>query len=229
MNRMLLVCLMAATLTITIALPARAQTPALRKGVSVQMASTRNASPMAEADNDDAWVVAVTAGGDLYLGADAMTPDQLSEWMRSHPRSREANLYIKADARATFANVAKVLDMGRDVGFDAPVLLTSQIEPKTPGIMVPPKGLAVSVDAPANANSIVVRIARSQDSSTVSVNNEETSLAALQGTVRGLIQNTTDHVVIVRADGAVPFRDFINVVDICTSVGAKPVVPTPRI
>lgn len=229
MNRMLLVCLMAATLTITIALPARAQTPALRKGVSVQMASTRNASPMAEADNDDAWVVAVTAGGDLYLGADAMTPDQLSEWMRSHPRSREANLYIKADARATFANVAKVLDMGRDVGFDAPVLLTSQIEPKTPGIMVPPKGLAVSVDAPANANSIVVRIARSQDSSMVSVNNEETSLAALQGTVRGLIQNTTDHVVIVRADGAVPFRDFINVVDICTSVGAKPIVPTPRI
>lgn len=229
MNRMLLVCLIAVTFTVTIALPAWAQAPALRKGVSVQMASTRNASPMAEADNDDAWVIAVTAGGDLYLGAEAMTPDQLAEWMRSHPRSREANLYIKADARASFANVAKVLDIGRTVGFDAPGLLTSQIEPKTPGIMVPPKGLAVSVDAPANANAIVVRIARSPDSSTVSVNNEETSLAALQGTVRGLIQNTTDHVVIVRADGAVPFRDFINVVDICTSVGAKTVVPTPQI
>lgn len=229
MNRMLLVCLIAATFTITIALPSGAQAPALRKGVSVQMAPTRNASPMAEADNDDAWVVAVTAGGDLYLGAEAMTPDQLAEWMRSHPRSREANLYIKADARASFANVEKVLDIGHAMGFDAPVLLTSQVEPKTPGIMVPPKGLAVSVDAPANANSIVVRIARSQDSSTVSVNNEETSPAALQGTVRGLIQNTTDHVVIVRADGAVPFRDFINVVDICISVGAKTVVPTPQI
>ena len=229
MNRMLLVCLIAATFTITVTLPSRAQAPALRKGVSVQMASTRNASPMAEADNDDAWVVAISAGGDLYLGAEAMTPDQLAEWMRSHPRSREANLYIKADARASFANVAKVLDIGRTVGLDAPVLLTSQIEPKTPGIMVPPKGLAVSVDAPANANATVVRIARSQDSSTVSVNNEETSLAALQGTVRGLIQNTTDHVVIVRADGVVSFRDFINVVDICTSVGGKTVVPTPQI
>lgn len=229
MNRMLLVCLIAVTFTITIALPARAQAPALRKGVSVQMASTRNASPMAEADNDDAWVVTVTADGNLYFGAEPMTADQLAEWMKTHPRSREANLYIKADARAAFANVEKVLDIGHAMGFDAPVLLTSQVEPKTPGIMVPPKGLAVSVDAPANANSIVVRIARSQDSSTVSVNNEETSPAALQGTVRGLIQNTTDHVVIVRADGAVPFRDFINVVDICTSVGAKTVVPTPQI
>lgn len=229
MNRMLLVCLIAATFTITVTLPSRAQAPALRKGVSVQMASTRNASPMAEADNDDAWVVAISAGGDLYLGTEAMTPDQLAEWMRSHPRSRESNLYIKADARASFANVEKVLNIGRVMGFDAPVLLTSQVEPKTPGIMVPPKGLAVSVDAPATGNSIVVRIARSQDSSTVSVNNEETSLAALQGTVRGLIQNATGHVVIVRADGAVPFRDFINVVDICTSVGAKTIVPTPQI
>lgn len=229
MNRMLLVCLIAATFTITVTLPSQAQAPALRKGVSVQMASTRNASPMAEADNDDAWVVAISAGGDLYLGTEAMTPDQLAEWMRSHPRSRESNLYIKADARASFANVEKVLDIGRVMGFDAPVLLTSQVEPKTPGIMVPPKGLAVSVDAPATGNSIVVRIARSQDSSTVSVNNEETSLAALQGTVRGLIQNATGHVVIVRADGAVPFRDFINVVDICTSVGAKTIVPTPQI
>ena len=226
MNRSLLVCLIATIATI--AVPARVQSPALRRGVSVQMAATRNASPMAEADKDDAWVVAITADGGTFFGADPMTPDELAEWMRSHPRRREANLYIKADTRAHFADVEKVLEIGRAMGFEAPVLLTSQVGPKTPGIMVPPKGLEVLVGAQSNANSIVVRIGRAQDSSTLRVNNQEISAAALQGTLQELLQSS-DHVVIVKADGAVPFGDFAYVVDVCRSVGAKTAVPLAQL
>jgi len=51
------------------------QTPALRRGVSVQEAVTQHATTMPEADEDDAWVVAVTADGKLYFGADPVTAD----------------------------------------------------------------------------------------------------------------------------------------------------------
>ena len=40
-------------------------TQQLQKGVSVQLALTSNASLMPDADNQDAWIVAVTANGTL--------------------------------------------------------------------------------------------------------------------------------------------------------------------
>ena len=220
-----------AALTIVGGFAARnaAQSPALQKGVSVQMAVTHHALPMAEADNEDAWVVAVTAGGDLYFGAEAMTPDQLAEWMRTHPRSREANLYIKADARVSSANLEKVLEIGHAMGFDAPVLLTAQVEPKTPGTMLPPKGLVVLLDAPSDANAIVVSIGRRQNSSTLSVNNTEISADALPRTLQQLIQNSGNHVVMVKADGAVPFGDLAYVIDVCRSVGASAALPKAQL
>src|ERR1051325_11138023 len=125
--------------------PVTSQAQQLQKGVSVQMAPTRSAAPMPAADNLDAWVVTITADGSLYFGADPMTADELTDWMKSHPRNREAKLYIKADARSPFAAVDKVLEIGRTMGFETPVLLTSQGEPTQPGTMVPPKGLEVLV------------------------------------------------------------------------------------
>ncbi len=46
--------------------------------------------------------------------------------MKTHPRNREAKLYIKADARAPFASVEQVLAIGCRSLFETPVLLTSQ-------------------------------------------------------------------------------------------------------
>ena len=66
-----------------------AQSPALQKGVSVQMAITNNATPMPEADKKDAWIVAVTAPGQLYFGTDAVSAEQLSEEMKAHPRNHQ--------------------------------------------------------------------------------------------------------------------------------------------
>ena len=68
---------------LAIAWEARTQTPALQKGVSVQMASTTGAAQLADADNPDAWIVTVTANGDLYFGVDPVTPENLLEMMKS--------------------------------------------------------------------------------------------------------------------------------------------------
>ena len=87
-----------------------AQTPALQKGVSVQMAVTNNATPMPEADKQDAWILAVTATGQVYFGTEAVSAEQLSEEMKTRPRNRNAELYVKADARAPYASVKKTLE-----------------------------------------------------------------------------------------------------------------------
>ena len=200
----------------------------LQKGVSVQMAATRSAAPMPEADNEDAWVVAVTANGSLYFGAEPMTADELTDWMKTHPRNREAKLYIKADARAPFASVETVLEIGRAAYFVAPVLLTSQAEPAAPGTVVPPKGEEVLAVAPAKTE-IVVQISASQSSTSFEVNDSPTSSAALQGTLQGLLQSQAEKVVLVKAAGVVPFGRVINVVDTCRSLGAKAALATPEL
>jgi biopolymer transport protein ExbD len=43
-------------------------TPMLQKGVSVELAKTKNPVDMKEADRDDAVLVAVTRDGKFYLG-----------------------------------------------------------------------------------------------------------------------------------------------------------------
>lgn len=122
----------------------------LQKGVSVQMAATSNAISMPEADNNDAWVITVTADGSLYFAADPMTPEALADWMKIHPRRREAKLYIKADARAPFASVKAALGPARSSNFEDVVLLTSQPGSHGPGTVAPPKGIEVLLGAPAS-------------------------------------------------------------------------------
>ncbi len=116
MKRLLEVCLVAAILATNLP-PACAQSPALQKGVSVQMAATSNATPMPAADNDDAWIVTIGADGKLYFGADPVDADGLTNDMKIHPRKRDAKLYIKADARAPFSSVEKVMQIGRKAVF----------------------------------------------------------------------------------------------------------------
>lgn len=220
MKHVLAVCLIALTFAAVVPC-ASAQSPELRKGISVRMAVTRNASPMPEADAEDAWVVTVAADGRLYFGADPMAPDQLADWMKTHPRNREANLYIKADARASFANVEKVLEIGRAMGFETPVLLTTQAERVAPGTMVSPKGLPVLLEVPPGTSSIVVEIGSGEGSSSLKVNNDEISSDSLPSTLSRLLQNQNPRVVTVKADGRVPFNDFARVIDLCSSIGAK--------
>jgi len=200
----------------------------LRQGVRVEMAATNNAMPMPEADDDDAWIVAVTADGSLFFGINPVTPDGLRQSMKNHPRDRQQKLYIKADARAPFASVDQVIKAARNDLFQTSVLLTSQPESPATGTIAPPEGIEILVNSPSNADSIVVEwLDSSQRSPILKINNAEVPSAALQSTLRQLLQNRSQKVVVVKAAGSLPFGQVVHVVDVCRSIGAVAALGSP--
>jgi biopolymer transport protein ExbD len=182
-----------------------AQTPALRKGVSVQMAVTTNAAAMPDADLADSIVVAVTLRGTVFLEVTTVTPSQLSGKVKAqltgHPGKR---VYLKGDARTPYSTVAEVLEALRTAGVDAPILLTSQ-QNSTNAAYVPPMGLEVLL-APASdaAHSVTLRAGSGRVSD-----------ADLKQHAR------PDRAVALQADGTAPFGDVVHAVDVCRAQGAK--------
>ena len=126
----------------------------LPKGISVELAATRNAIKMPDADNEGALIIVVTQGGSVYFGIDPITSAALAK-----KPGLEGKLYIKADARTPYADVAKVLAAVRTAGVTAVSLLTGQHEELQPGKRVVPKGLEVRVGPPlpSGAESTVVQ------------------------------------------------------------------------
>jgi hypothetical protein len=51
----------------------------MQRGISVDLAATGNAESMPAADDNEAWIVTVTADGNLYFGTHSLTPDSLKE------------------------------------------------------------------------------------------------------------------------------------------------------
>ena len=198
---------------LAIAWEAKTQTPALQKGVSVQMAVTNHAQPMPAADEMDAWVVAVTADGSLFFGADQETAEGLMEQMTVNPRRRDQNLYIKADGRATFSEVKKALHAAREARFDAPVLLTVQHESVRPGTVVAPRGIAVSLQAPANGEVVFVSLSSSERGPTaLNINSQTVSWMELDDALKQAVQSPGE-TVQVEANDAVLFLDVMRVLD----------------
>lgn len=185
---------------VLLAAPIAAQTPALRRGVSVEMPATTNAVAMPDADLEDTLLVAVTRDGSIFLGIDRETPAQLSEKVRmqlaSHPENR---VFFKADTRTSFAAVARVLDALRTAGVDAPVLLTTQPNLSNARYL-PPLGLEVQLSSTPNAAP-------------------EVTLPASLAELRQHAQR--DQPVVLHADGATPFGDVISVIDIYLGEGAQ--------
>jgi len=228
MNRVLEVCLVGLTLLASAVAANDAAAQTLRKGVSVEMAVTKSAAPMPEADDENAWIVTIRRDEALYFGTDMATASGLEEAMKRRPRNRWQKLYVKADARAPFADVEGVLEAARRVGFEAPVLLTAQTESPAPGTIVPPRGLEVLVVPPAGAQAIVVQVSAGEPSPGLKVNNEAISPDALESRLKQLLQNSSEKVVLVKADGRVPFAQVVRVIDACRSTGAKAVLATPE-
>jgi biopolymer transport protein ExbD len=204
-------------------------TPTMRQGVSVKMASVSNAQPMPEADDLDAWVVTVTADGQLYFGVDAVTPAALRERMIRTPRKRTQRLYIKADARASFASLQKALDAASRAEIESPVLLVSQHTSPKPGTMIAPEGLEVLLgQAPAGAVATVVQLLNSgQQIPFLKVNDDEISPSALESTLRQHFQKGDNKVILLKADTRLPFGQVVQVIDICRAAGARVVVAPP--
>jgi len=231
MNRILEVCLAGSILVAGLVAANTAAAQTLQKGVSVEMAMTANATAMPEADKADAWIIAVTAEGRLYFGAEPMTAAGLADKMMRTPRNREAKLYIKADARAPFTDVEKVLQAGRTVWFDAPVLLTSQPEQvAAPGTIVPPRGLEVLVGAPASAEAVVVQVLDSGETKPdVRVNGADVNVDVLQWTLGRMLQNHNERLVVVKAAGTLQFAQVAHVIDLCRGAGVRVAIGGPEL
>jgi biopolymer transport protein ExbD len=98
-----------------------------------------------EADKQDALIVSVTDTGALYLGIDSVTPDSLAAQLKDRLSRRTQGVYIKADARAPYASVVKVLDAARTAGVSAVTLLTNQPVAAQAGTAVPPQGIEMEM------------------------------------------------------------------------------------
>jgi biopolymer transport protein ExbD len=133
----------------------RAVTPRkLQKGISVELPVTSAAVPMPDADKEGALIVAVTADGTVYFGIKPTTltalPDEVG---RALPGRADRKLYIKADARTSYAIAIKVLDAVHSAGVESAVLLTGLPETPAPGKQVPPNGLEVLMKSPVKSGS----------------------------------------------------------------------------
>jgi len=203
----------------------------LHQGVSVQMAVTTNAQPMPAADEEDAWVVVITADGRLYFGTKQLTQEGLSEQMKATPRRRDQNLYIKTDARAPYADVQKVLAFAKEDLFEAPVLLTVQHEHVQPGAMVPPKGLEILLTEPApGSEAAVVEIrGTGNEPPTVEVNDRPIAREKLEASLLARLQSQSEKFVLLKADPQLPFAQLAQVIDTCRAAGAKVILPAPEI
>ena len=232
MNHLLEVCLVALTLTTGITPSIAAQSPgAMQKGISVELPLTGNAVPMPDADQEDSLIVSVTADGSVYFGANPISPAALAEKIKGGLSDRtEKKLYIKADARTPYASVVNVLDAMRTAGVEAPNLLTAQQDSSEPGTLVPPKGLEVLVGPPlpSGSDAIIVQALNSgQQWPTLKINNERVPSATLPATLRRLLQKRSEKVVLVKADGLLPFAHVVHLIDMCRSAGAKVFLVTP--
>jgi biopolymer transport protein ExbD len=141
-------------------------------------------------------------------------------------------VYVKSDARTPYARVREVLDALHTAGVDAPNLLTSQPEPPETGKIVPPEGLEVLVgpSPPSASRSIVVQALHSAERPfTLTIDDEQVSSTTLEAVLERRLQNRIEKVVLVKADGLLPFGNVVHVIDMCHSAGAVVFLATARI
>jgi biopolymer transport protein TolR len=236
MKYILEVCLVALAATISPHIAAQSPKSApqvMQQGISVELPVARNAVPMSDADQEDSLIVTVTDDGTAYFAVDPISPSALAEKVRgSLSNPPEKKLYIKADARTPYANVMKILETLRSPSVNATTLLTSHQVSSHEGTPAPPYGLAVRLGPPQlfGSEASTVQVLNSgQQRPSLKINNEDTPWTALQNRLSQLAQNRSQKVVLVNADGTLPFSDVVNVIDVCRSAAAQVVLVTPEL
>jgi len=102
-------------------------TPMLQKGVSVDMAKATNTRDMADADKEDAVVIAITRDGKIYIGSDPFQMDQITTKVKDLIANKlDKTVYLKSDQNAKFKDVADVVDNIRAAGVDSVGLETEK-------------------------------------------------------------------------------------------------------
>jgi biopolymer transport protein ExbD/biopolymer transport protein TolR len=102
-------------------------TPMLQKGVSVDMAKTNNPVALADADKEDALIVAVQRDGAVFFDSQKVSAEELTQKVKDRVQGRtNKEVFIRADARAKYKPVVDVVDDVRSAGVDQVGLLTEQ-------------------------------------------------------------------------------------------------------
>src|SRR3954468_5124881 len=109
-------------------------TPMLQKGISVDMAKVNNPEQMPDADKEDALLVSITRDSKVYFGSEQIADvDGLTQKVKDRLANKaDKRVYVKADMRARFGGVVKVVDSVRAAGVDDLGLLTDQRKTSTP-------------------------------------------------------------------------------------------------
>ena len=109
-------------------------TPMLQKGVSVDMVRTENPRSMADADKEDAVVLAVTRDGKYYLGSDTIGIGDVTSKVKDRIANKlDKTVYVKSDSRAKYGDVVALVDNVRAAGVDQIGLLAEKMERHAPG------------------------------------------------------------------------------------------------
>ena len=104
-------------------------TPMLQNKVQIDLAKVDNPTNMADADKEDAVVVAVTRDGKIFLGQNPVDPSQLGSLVRDKLADKtDKTIFIRADARAQFKAVEDAIDDARTAGVEEIGLLTQRRE-----------------------------------------------------------------------------------------------------
>ena len=104
-------------------------TPMILGGVPVELARAENPRDLPDAMKEGAAVVAVTRDGRIFLGSTQRRLDELASEVRERVAAAEdKTVYVKADSRAKYRNVADVVDEVRSAGIDRVGLLTDRAE-----------------------------------------------------------------------------------------------------
>ena len=107
-------------------------TPMLQKGQSVDMARVNNPRPMADADKEDAVLLAITRDGKIFLQSTQVSLDKITPTVKDRIATKlDKTVYVKSDARAKYGDVVAVIDNVRAAGVDSLGLLTERVERRT--------------------------------------------------------------------------------------------------
>ncbi len=104
-------------------------TPMLQKGFSVDMAKAENPRLMADAEKEDAVVLAITRDEKIFLGSAPINLGDVTVKVKDMISGKlDKTVYVKSDARAKYGDVVKLIDNVRAAGVESLGLLTEKLE-----------------------------------------------------------------------------------------------------
>src|SRR5207247_10782192 len=107
--------------------------PKMQKTTPVDLTKAQNPRDMADADKDDAVVIAVTRDGSLFIGSTKVQPDEITPKVKDMISNRvDKTVYLKSEANGKFGDVVKVVDNVRAAVVASLGLLAERLVKKGP-------------------------------------------------------------------------------------------------